>query len=96
MPKLSRKDLALKYEQFRFGSSGLGNFVHEDMDDEVFRELSGLDEKPLTKVQLNQLLVLSKAGSMSDGFFKYYWLLTPGHPLRCNAFTLLQRISDRA
>jgi hypothetical protein len=80
MPQLSKKDLAREYARFRFGSSGLGNFVHEQIDDEVFRQLTLLDETPLTKVQLNQLLVLSNAGSMSDGFFKYYWLLKPEHP----------------
>ena len=31
-------------------------------------------------MQLNQLLVLSNAGSMSDGFFRYYWIERPEHP----------------
>lgn len=80
MPQLSKKDLAREYESFRFGTSGLGRFVHDQMEDEVFHQLSRLDQTPLTKVQLNQLLVLSNAGSMSDGFFKYYWLQQPEHP----------------
>src|ERR1043165_877348 len=80
MTDLSKKDLAREYEHFPFGSSGLGNFVHEQMDDDVFRKLKHLDQTPLTKVQLNQLMVLSNAGSMSDGFFKYYWLQKPEHP----------------
>jgi hypothetical protein len=65
----SKSDLAREYESFRFGTGGLGLLVHDQMDDEVFHRLSRLDKTPLTKVQLNQLLVLSNAGSMSDGFF---------------------------
>src|SRR5436853_6191269 len=79
MPK-SKEELASEYESFRFGTSGLGRFVHDQMEDDVFHQLSRLDQSPLTKVQLNQLLVLSNAGSMSDGFFKYYWLEQPEHP----------------
>jgi hypothetical protein len=56
MPQLSKKDLAREYEHFRFGSGGLGNFVHEKMDDEVFHQLRRLDQTPLTKVQLNRSL----------------------------------------
>jgi len=77
---LSKKDLAREYECFRFGTSGLGRVVHDNMEDEVFHHLSRLEQTPLTKVQLNQLLVLSNAGSMSDGFFKYYWVEQPEHP----------------
>lgn len=80
MQQLSKEDLAREYECFRFGADGLGHFVHEQMEDEVFHCLSRLDQTPLTKVQLNQILVLSNAGSMSDGFFKYYWLEKPEHP----------------
>src|SRR5689334_21698519 len=76
----SKEELVREYDVFRFGSDGLGGFVHPNMPDEVFQQLAQLDQAQLTKVQLNQLLVLSNAGSMSDGFFKYYWLLRPEHP----------------
>jgi hypothetical protein len=52
MQQLSKKDLARDYECFRFGTDGLGHFVHEQMEDEVFHQLSRLDQAPLTKVQL--------------------------------------------
>lgn len=80
MKPITKDEMAREYEWFRFGTGGLGRFVHDQMHDEVFHQLSRLDETPLTKVQLNQLLVLSNAGSMSDGFFKYYWLEQPDHP----------------
>jgi hypothetical protein len=77
--KSSKEVLAHEYEAFHFSSDGIGGFVHASMPDEVFQQLSRLDDTPITKVQLNQLLVLSNTGSMSDGFFKYYWLYKPEH-----------------
>lgn len=50
-----------------------------DMHDEVHRHLSQIDKAPITKVQFNQLLVVSQAGSVSDGFFQYYWKECPEH-----------------
>jgi len=32
----SKSDLAREYESFRFGTTGLGLLVHDQMDDEVF------------------------------------------------------------
>ncbi len=46
----------------------------------VRARLEALPRAPLSKVQLNQLLVLSEAASISDGFFMYYWRSTPDHP----------------
>ena len=49
----------------------------------VLDRLGRVDEEPLTKVQLNQLLVVSQMASISDGFFRYYWREAPqDHPLR--------------
>jgi hypothetical protein len=75
----TREELAREYEHFRFSSDGIGGFIRPDMPESVFEQLANLGQTPLTKVQLNQLLVLSNTGSMSDGFFKYYWLKEPEH-----------------
>lgn len=72
--------LAAEYEFFRFAATGIGAFAGPGMHPEVSERLARLNVDPLTKVQLNQLLVLSKAGSMSDGFFRYYWCTQPNHP----------------
>ena len=77
---MTRTQLIADYGVFRFGEMGIGAFVGPRMHDEVFERLRSLGEAPITKVQLNQLLVLSRAGSISDGFFRYYWLTSPSHP----------------
>jgi len=77
---MMREKLVSEYAKFHCAAAGIGAFAGPSMHDEVYDRLSRLDEDPLTKVQLNQLLVLSKAGSMSDGFFKYYWCTRCDHP----------------
>lgn len=79
---MTKKDLADMYADFHFGNqSGFGTMFSESMHDEVHKHLGRLDSSPITKVQLNQLFVISQAGSMSDGFFQYYWNLLPNnHP----------------
>ncbi|NPV01094.1 MAG: hypothetical protein HPY53_06910 [Brevinematales bacterium] len=47
---------------------------------DVFERLGRIGEHPLSKVQLDQLLLLSLASGVSDGFFRYYWLSVPRHP----------------
>ncbi len=47
---------------------------------DVFERLGQIDENPLSKVQLDQLLLLSLASGVSGGFFRYYWLSVPPHP----------------
>ncbi len=76
---MDRNELAAAYSLFHFGDDGIGALLRPDMHETVFECLSRLESHPLTKVQLNQLLVLSHAGSMSDGFFRYYWRTLQRH-----------------
>jgi hypothetical protein len=43
----------------------------------VTARLGDVDARPLTRSQLNQLLVLSEEAGLSEGFFRYYWLSDP-------------------
>jgi hypothetical protein len=63
-----------KFADLCFGNElGLGSYPV------VLERLKALGEEPLTKVQLNQLLVISQMPSISDGFFQYYWREVPVH-----------------
>src|SRR5581483_2852520 len=62
------------------GSGGIDSWLNEETPKRVFDRLASLDDQPLTRGQLNQLLVLSHEAGMSDGFFRYYWLAAPDHP----------------
>ncbi len=77
---MDKERLLAEYELFRCGDSGVGALVCDSMPDDVVSVLGGLGGAPISKVQLNQLFVLSRAGSMSDGFFTYYWRFVPEHP----------------
>lgn len=66
---------------FSLGGEGIGGWITPNTDVRIFERLARLNEEPLSKVQLNQLLVLGKESPVSDDFFKYYWLEDPlEHP----------------
>ena len=71
-------------EEFRIFSlegEGIGGWLTEDTDQQVFDSLDGIQDSPLTKEQFNQLLVFGHQAPISDDFFHYYWLDRPlNHP----------------
>lgn len=78
---MNKDEIVEFFKRFTFGNEpGIGRWLSNDIHPLVSERLCRLKEEPLSKVQFNQLLVLSKIGSVSDGFFKYYWLDTPEHP----------------
>jgi hypothetical protein len=78
---MDKAALVEKFRLFKFGKGyGIGLWLSDCVHDSVVSRLQRLGEEPLSKVQLNQLLVISKTASVSDGFFNYYWRLTPDHP----------------
>jgi len=69
-----------RFSDLAFGSElGLGSWLSEKAHPLVLERLERLEKEPLTKVQLNQLLVVSQMPSISDGFFHYYWREAPQH-----------------
>ncbi len=76
------KDQTLReLELFSLGTGGIGSWLTEDCDGEIFARLGRIEDEPLTKVQLNQLLAFGHEAPVSDDVFRYYWLTTPEeHP----------------
>lgn len=60
-------------------SGGIESWLTHDTDEQVFTRLSRVASEPLSKVQLNQLLLLGHEAGVSDGFFRYYWLTALPH-----------------
>src|ERR1700684_4371255 len=79
---MSSKEAILKeFELFALGTGGIGSWLGPDTDAEVVDRLGRLPHEALTKVQLNQLLVLGREAPVSDDFFRYYFLdVPPLHP----------------
>lgn len=53
------------------------SFITENGPDELFELLEVIEQRPLSKVQLDQLLILHQQKNVSDDFFRYYWLTIP-------------------
>ena len=78
---MDRDKVIEKFADLSFGSEqGLGTWLSESAHPLVLERLKQIETEPLTKVQLNQLLVVSQMASISDGFFRYYWREAPQHP----------------
>ena len=58
-------------------SKGITGFISKGSSPFLFDALSSIDEAPLTKVQFDQLLSLQNLMTISDDFFRYYWLERP-------------------
>lgn len=78
---MSKEQILKEVELFSLGTGGIGSWLTDQTDNEVFERLDRLNTDPLKKVQLNQLLVLGREAPISDGFFRYYWTSAPqSHP----------------
>ena len=76
-----KNDVLKKLKIFRVPNGGIGNWLSENTNNEIFSRLSKIEEEPLSKTQFNQLLTLGHQAPVTDGFFKYYWLSVPDmHP----------------
>ncbi len=74
-------DVVKEFELFSLNIGGIGQWITNDTEQSVLDRLSLIDSIPLSKVQLNQLLVLGHEAPVSDGFFNYYWIKQPkSHP----------------
>jgi hypothetical protein len=78
---ISKQQILNELGLFKLKTGGLGSWITEDTDPEVFIRLGQVEEQSITKVQLNQLLAFGHEAPVSDDFFRYYWLDRPvEHP----------------
>jgi hypothetical protein len=87
---LDKDKVIAKFADLSFGTEqGLGTWLSADVHPLVLGRLKQIESEPLTKVQLNQLLVVSQMASISDGFFRYYWREAPEHPYDVKSIAVL-------
>lgn len=78
---MNKEQILKEVELFSLGSGGIGSWLTDQTDNEVFDRLARLDTDHMKKVQLNQLLVLGREAPTSDALFNYYWATAPqSHP----------------
>jgi hypothetical protein len=80
-PAEERDRLALlaEFKPLFAGTGGIDSWLHDDTPQTVVDRLRRVSQEPLTREQLNQLLVLSHEAGLSPGFFEFYWLSIPTH-----------------
>lgn len=76
---MEKEQIIKFFNLLSFNSKGILDWLSCDGHEEIFNRLSQIETSPLSKVQLNQLLLLSIETGISDGFYKYYWYSTPEH-----------------
>ena len=75
-----RLALLAQFQPLFAGTGGIDSWLHEDTPQTVLDRMASIAREPLTREQLNQLLVLSHEAGVSAGFYEYYWLTIPAHP----------------
>lgn len=76
---MNKEYIIQQFKELTFDTKGFEGWLSASAPDTTFDRLSRINREPLTKVQLNQLLLLSLESGISDDFFKYYWLDNPSH-----------------
>ncbi len=76
---MSKDRILEEFGIFSVGHEGIGAWLTANTDEEVLARLATIDAQPLSKVQLNKLLVFGREAPVSDDFFRYYWLEEPTH-----------------
>jgi hypothetical protein len=74
-----REGLLERFAPLFSGTGGIDSWLRDGTPQTVVDRLGELEAQPLTREQLNQLLVLSHEAGLSHGFFRYYWLTAPRH-----------------
>jgi len=78
--KLSKDQIIDFFKPLMSNFPGIRGFItYQYGSDILFERLAEIEDNPITKVQFDQLLTIQKIYSVSDGFFKYYWLHNPKH-----------------
>lgn len=77
---ISEQEILKMFELFSGGTGGIDSWLGPNTCKEVFDRLANINNEPLSKEQMNQLLIISHEAGVSDGFFEYYWLTNPTHP----------------
>jgi hypothetical protein len=79
---MTKQDIISFFDPFANpDTDGFEHFLSHKGREEVFKRLIQIDSESLSKVQLNQLLIISGLSGITYGFYKYYWLCSPDtHP----------------
>lgn len=77
----TRNAIIEKFNIFSGETGGIDSWLRPDSPKEIFDALGRLNEFPLSKARMNQLLTLAHEAPISEAMFQYYWHSVPKeHP----------------
>ena len=76
----NKQTILKKFQLFQGGTGGLDSWLRPETPNEVFDALADIENQPLSRARLNQLLTLANEAPVSQPLFAYYWLQAPDHP----------------
>ncbi len=77
---ISKEEILERFKLFNGNTGGIDSWLsNAATNDIVFQRLGDIASDPLSRVQLNQLLLLSHEAGVSLGFYEYYWFSVPDH-----------------
>jgi len=77
----TKEQLIKDFSLFVTGNEGIESWVSKQSNESIIDRLAKIEQEPLNKVQLNQLLVLAQERAISDDYYNYYWFTKPdSHP----------------
>jgi hypothetical protein len=74
---MKKNNIIKFFEDLNHEGSGFTSMFSKSSRDEIFERIKIINEEPISKVQMNQLLLLSNEAGMTYSFYEYYWLKTP-------------------
>lgn len=74
---MDKAEILSYFSDIMGAGEGIIGFISDSSSPYLFDALGNIDETPLTKVQFDQLLSLQHLQTMSDDFFRFYWLERP-------------------
>lgn len=72
-----------QFSLFAGTDGGIESWLTKRTDPRIFERLATIESQPISRSQLNQLLLLGHEAALSAGFFQFYWFATPAagsHP----------------
>ena len=81
--QMIKSEVIKRFDDIMFASNRktICSFITETGPQELFEALEQIESRPLSKEQLDRLLLLHQQKSTSDDFFCYYWLGMPEEPI---------------
>ena len=75
----SHASIIHRFNVFNGGTGGIDSWLSNQTSTQILDTLANIDDHPLSRSRMNQLLTLAREAPTSSAFFNYYWTSIPEH-----------------